>query len=845
MKNFPKFIEKNNISICIPLLQRDYVQGGKSSVIIKFLDYLLAPEHPNLNYIYGYTEEKKFIPIDGQQRLITLWLLYVYAKGNDLSVELHFDSREFADDFCCELKKNISDLKKNNSNDNKSLKKDFNKIIEEQNWFLTSWKKNATVRNMLHTLKYIHIKCQNMQDGALEDKLNDVQFSFLNMEAHDLTDDTYIKMNARGKHLSMFENLKAWMDGQIRNIREKTYLEGWEKEKTYLEGWENKIDNEWTALIWKNRDKSKENIDDEQLFCFRNLLYLFWTEKENQCIKDNINNFIDNKTEKQEQLKEIFPNVDVNDINKVTEEVFNKLLEGDMLSTIWIERLNLMPKEFFIFASYALNQLYSLNSYLEDLRKDKPLYLYMGGTNDKKSHIYDLLLKKGSVNRTLPLLYSLIKAPICENNDNSDNSEKLFDWMRVCRNLIMNSDISFKNLPNVLNSLGSFSKEVEKSENIYDYLTNNDNDNDNKFLDLKGFNIRQKYEEVRKAKHILDSKDDYGLIKKMENEPFFLGSIRCVFMLLDHNDIQKYFKKCCNILMNIFTSDGVSSDYDGEDKLLRRTLMSIEPYYYGITYTGIGKGWCFCKTKGDWKEFLSNNKDWDNYFQQDCKSSNKAFQSFRNFINKLLTCKNVPKDSDRLTEVIKFCMEDSISKFEREFKNSSNNKTQLKPYHYCFVHYPKVWEYMRQSLCKEEPYYGDTKFVTLRKSITTNYIDIELYTIYLEYKELKNKKELNCCININESNNSLECSDKNNNNKVVISRNINNLKIEKSNFCIYVQEISIEDVITLIQYPITLNRGNYEVIQHDAFLTFLVNNIIDQKLIYKIWTVPARITYQS
>ena len=62
--------------IRIPMLQRDYVQGGKESIISPFIDSLLDVGHTSdLNYIYGYTEQGYFVPVDGQQRLTTLWLL--------------------------------------------------------------------------------------------------------------------------------------------------------------------------------------------------------------------------------------------------------------------------------------------------------------------------------------------------------------------------------------------------------------------------------------------------------------------------------------------------------------------------------------------------------------------------------------------------------------------------------------------------------------------------------------------------------------------------------------------------------------------------------------------------
>lgn len=111
-----EFIESDKF-ISIPMLQRDYVQGGRNDVISPFLDKLTYAWKENkiedLNYIYGYSRDGKFIPIDGQQRLITLWLLhlYVYAKKSmDFPIELKFESREFADNFCKKLRTELKNI---------------------------------------------------------------------------------------------------------------------------------------------------------------------------------------------------------------------------------------------------------------------------------------------------------------------------------------------------------------------------------------------------------------------------------------------------------------------------------------------------------------------------------------------------------------------------------------------------------------------------------------------------------------------------------------------------------------------------------------------------------------
>ena len=89
VKNLRELLEEYNIEI--PMLQRDYAQGRKSQVKIanEFLDAIFNVLYSNENktlhidFIYGYEKNKKFLLIDGQQRITTLWLLhfYLYKKS--------------------------------------------------------------------------------------------------------------------------------------------------------------------------------------------------------------------------------------------------------------------------------------------------------------------------------------------------------------------------------------------------------------------------------------------------------------------------------------------------------------------------------------------------------------------------------------------------------------------------------------------------------------------------------------------------------------------------------------------------------------------------------------------
>ena len=175
----------NNKTILIPVLQRDYVQGASETVIDPFLDSLLNSDC-DLNYIYGYSENDCFIPVDGQQRLITLWLLHLYihsrknVRGAAFKVALKFQTREYATEFCSRLSEKMGELLLK-AKDCQLLDNE----IEDQNWFISSWKKNATVANMLRTLRYIHKKVKEENVDAVYQRffqgISPVSFAFLDM----------------------------------------------------------------------------------------------------------------------------------------------------------------------------------------------------------------------------------------------------------------------------------------------------------------------------------------------------------------------------------------------------------------------------------------------------------------------------------------------------------------------------------------------------------------------------------------------------------------------------------------------------------------------------------------
>ena len=77
--------------IVIPIIQRDYAQGRENPEVNRvrnrFLDslYGAVTEHPiTLDFVYGDIDENGIMtPLDGQQRLTTLFLLHWYAAKKE------------------------------------------------------------------------------------------------------------------------------------------------------------------------------------------------------------------------------------------------------------------------------------------------------------------------------------------------------------------------------------------------------------------------------------------------------------------------------------------------------------------------------------------------------------------------------------------------------------------------------------------------------------------------------------------------------------------------------------------------------------------------------------------
>ncbi|RYE28158.1 MAG: DUF262 domain-containing protein, partial [Sphingobacteriales bacterium] len=218
-----------------------------------------------------------FIPLDGQQRLTTLFLLHWYlAIKEDRIDELKqvltkdnfsrftYKTRQSAADFCNALFRNSFSLDKL-LNADEGKKNALSKTLRDSSWYFLSWDYDPTIQSMLCMLDAIHYKFREADgffDLLVETENPIITFQFLPLKDYGLTDDLYIKMNSRGKPLTKFENFKAKIEQHLENFNGKLPYN-----PNVRDYFAHKIDTQWADLFWTYRDK-KENVFDKQMMHF-------------------------------------------------------------------------------------------------------------------------------------------------------------------------------------------------------------------------------------------------------------------------------------------------------------------------------------------------------------------------------------------------------------------------------------------------------------------------------------------------------------------------------------------------------------------------------------------------
>lgn len=268
----------------IPLIQRDYAQGRdmpkvediRRRFVGALREALINKEPITLDFVYGEIDNNRtLIPLDGQQRLTTLFLLHWYiARHEGVSedklaflTKFSYATRYSAREFCKRL---VSP----------AYQPDFNRFklseeITDQNWMPLDWENDSTISAMLRMIDYIHVmfnnSCNNLWPRL---EAGCISFYFLPIKQLGATDDLYIKMNSRGKPLTEFENVKAEWEASIRAISPSIMPQ--QDAEQLQHRIEQKMDLDWTDLLWPYRNgqtgSSADDVVDDKFIRYLRFL---------------------------------------------------------------------------------------------------------------------------------------------------------------------------------------------------------------------------------------------------------------------------------------------------------------------------------------------------------------------------------------------------------------------------------------------------------------------------------------------------------------------------------------------------------------------------------------------
>lgn len=572
----------------IPIIQRDYAQGreDKEELRNRFLGELIAALDGTpivLDFIYGSRSDSNspMNPLDGQQRLTTLFLLHwylAYNRAEPLNDEIKtrlskftYETRVSSRDFCKAIVYNGSTLSPTSN--------DLSSEIEEQTWFFAEWIQDPTIKSMLTMLDCINNKLKTSSNKfsnyweTLVSEQCPISFYYLPLTNFGLSDDLYVKMNARGKQLTYFENFKADLIDCISKERSdekqddflaEVEMDG--KMMPYYLSISQKLDNGWTDVFWKNNHEGK--IDAIYL-AFLNRFFL----NEIICNKEIIDKEWEyrsaNETEKDKSFQYFYGiKSDDSAIEYQSFDTYESL--------ITIERLNRLSNIFSNLNNNG-NIISLLNSSWGDTIDLIPQY------KDEKKSITTLTQKQR-------ILFFAITRYL-EAQEFNELSFK--QWMRVIWNIVENSGV--ENPLSMIGCMRLIDELSEHSHQIHNFLLED--------IALKSkFAEDQVKEERGKVKQILNNETGIweNKIIDAEQTAFFKGAIRFLFRTVDMTYDWSEFDNKLDKAKQYFDVDGVKPDYRSSAILLRSLIKRFDEWEQF-------KQLCYDNSSENWKQILLKN----------------------------------------------------------------------------------------------------------------------------------------------------------------------------------------------------------------------------------------------
>jgi len=592
----------------IPIIQRDYAQGRDNvktnKIRHRFLKSLIETIDKidgtlELDFVYGdISKDGVFQPLDGQQRLTTLFLLhwFIALKIGKLSdnkkqfMKFTYETRISSREFCNELTNKGANIGNGIS---------ISEQIKDSTWFFLSWKKDPTIKAMLIMLDSIEKKLQDKLQDKSKDELtafwnklisenSPITFHFKELKDIGLTDDLYIKMNARGKELTDFENFKARFEKHIDENK-------WEIEITNPRfSFFHKIDTVWTDLFWKHR-VDDNLVDNEFVNFISGIAINYYAQnldiEENQEVDKIVKKELERKSKKQNVTDEAIKR---ERIERRIAVLFNNSNEINPLDFPSKKAFEYLKKSFNIYSENKNDVLLPNNLPLWDFCKTKKVKIN-NDTEVDNTLFVEFIKDKETTYKQRVLFFAQTQYLLKADDSNSDS---FTDWMRVVRNIVQNSTID--SAAAFIRAIGLISEISVGYSDIYKYLAQNPV--------KSGFASNQISEEKIKAGLIDLPKEWKSQILKVEDDNFLKGEIRFLF---DFSFVSKEynlgkFKKISDVFLMLF---------EFKDDILRRALLTQEDYliWDGYTYSLEAHRYSLLNKEEEWKvAFRKKNKNFIN-----------------------------------------------------------------------------------------------------------------------------------------------------------------------------------------------------------------------------------------
>jgi hypothetical protein len=608
------------------MIQRDYAQGRKSeeriredilSCMVEKIDTGL-----HLDFIYGSVDEKLliFTPLDGQQRLTTLFLLhwYVAAKNNHLNEKdklkkFRYETRISSTDFIAALVDSIGSITVENTS-----KKKLSENIKDCTWFFSLWEHDPTVSAMLVMLDAIHEKFGGKIDSLVN--LKNITFDFINLDDFKLTDDLYIKMNARGVPLTPFENFKSKFEKLLLSDKlEKETFEEESKKYSLKDYFSNKIETDWVEHFWKYAEE-KEICDLKYLTIDKPFMRFFWYITEMLYFKSG--NFLKGNSGKLKMHNFKYDHDGDPDIDyAVVDEVY----DGHPRNIHYLFKI--------------LNKIKIIKPLIDHVLSHE----HQEGKVSLFTKDFDLLAKimkteKGTEridHQGKLILFAIINYLYHDFDEKKLGDDHLHDLVRVVRNLLVRvrkqsgisffSDLNDEKMYDCINVMRSLTCD----KNVYRILGNEPHEN---FL----INNEQLYSiqsEIKKAKLITQYPELREAIFKLEDHPEVKGAI--------HNFMPEIEESFSSEFIVIFQKrvKAFNEVWSQNCSRIVRGFLAVSNYsIWAGGSSNLGGLWFF-GIKNNWNVILAKNTSNENkdflvkYLSECCKNNLSLDDLINNYIN--------------------------------------------------------------------------------------------------------------------------------------------------------------------------------------------------------------------